>query len=60
MMVPHVERCTSMGKNHSSWLHDPRVMLRAIKGRANAVCIKRNLRRPLYDGFVKAMSPSAL
>jgi hypothetical protein len=49
-----------MGKNHSSWLHDPRVMLRAIKGRANAVCIKRNLRRPLYDGFVKAMSPSAL
>jgi len=60
MMVPHIARCTSMGKNHSVWLHDPRVTLRAIEGRANAVFIRENRRRPVYEGFVKAMSRSAL
>jgi len=60
MMVPHIARCTSMGKNHSFWLHDPRVTLHAIEGRANAVLIRENRRRPVYEGFVKAMSRSAL
>jgi hypothetical protein len=49
-----------MGKNHSFWLHDPRVTLNAIGGRANAVFIEENHRRPVYDDFVKAMSRSAL
>jgi len=49
MMVPHIARCTSMGKNHSSLLHDPRVTLRAIEGRANAVFIRENRRRPVYE-----------
>jgi hypothetical protein len=49
-----------MGKNHSFWPHDPRVTLRAIKGRADNVSIGENLRRPIYEGFVKARSPSVL
>jgi hypothetical protein len=49
-----------MGKNHSFWLHYPRVTLHAIAGRANAVFIEENHRRPVYEGFVKAMSRSAL
>jgi hypothetical protein len=49
-----------MGKNHSFWPPDPRVTLRAGKGRADNVSIGEDLRRPIYEGFVKAMSPSAL
>ncbi|WP_310354873.1 hypothetical protein [Paraburkholderia strydomiana] len=49
-----------MGKNHSFWLHDPRVTLNAIEGRANAVFIGENHRRPVYEDFVKAVSRSAL